>query len=75
MATLREFWITFHHQKLQNLRRSAQIFQNLEPLRFFYSLNAVLRGRSSVAAEVPVSKANELERLVMEIKFRTKPNK
>jgi len=37
--------------------------------------NAVLRGRSSVAAEVPVSKANELERLFMEIKFRTKPNK
>ena len=37
--------------------------------------NAVLRGRSSVAAEVPVSVANELERLVMEIKFRTKPEK
>ena len=45
MATLREFWSTFHHQKLQNLRRSAQIFQNLRPLRFFYSLNAALMGR------------------------------
>ena len=35
--------------------------------------NAVLRGRSSVAAKVPVSVANELERLVMEIKFHTRP--